>query len=46
MFAAITAWVSAVVRVMWQSTWGLVIAPVSVENASGGSSPGCTSRPA
>ena len=36
--------VAAVVRVMWQSTCGVVIAAVIVENGSGGSSPGCRSR--
>ena len=41
-----TAWVSGIVRVMWQSTCGVVIAVVRVENGSGGSSPGCRSRPA
>ena len=42
--AAITAWVAGVVLVMWQSTCGLVIAVVSAENGSGGSSPGWRSR--
>ena len=44
MFSRIIAWVAAVVRVIWQQTWGVVIVAVKVENGSGGSSPGCSSR--
>ncbi len=46
MFAAMMAWVSGVVRVMWQSTWGVVIASVIIEKGSGGLSPGWRSRTA
>ena len=40
------AWVAGVVAVMWQATWGVVIRSVRKENGTGGSSPGCISRPA
>ena len=45
MFAAMIRWVSAVVRVMKHEICGVVIASVSIENGSGGSSPSCSSRP-
>jgi hypothetical protein len=40
MFSVMMAWLVAVVRVMPQSTWGVVIRSVSHENGTGGSSPG------
>ena len=39
-------WVAALVRVMPHSTWGVPIRSVSIENGSGGSSPGCISTAA
>src|SRR5262245_61077423 len=36
-------WVAALVRVMPHWTWGLSMRSVSIENGSGGSSPGCIS---
>src|SRR6516165_5719727 len=41
-----TRWVAAFVRVMPHRTWGLSMRSVSIENGSGGSSPGCISTAA